>query len=131
MSGVGIVRYKLANAAGVTALVPAARIQAGTMPQNTVLPFISVTQTSSTPLNQVSKTSGLSVDRVQVTVEAASYPQVRQILALVRAALPYTHATVNGFVCDSLIPDIEGPDGFDGTLMSYFQSQDYFVHWSA
>ena len=131
MSGVAILRYKLANAAGVTTIVPAARIQAGTMPQNMALPFISVTQISSTPLNQLSRTSGLSADRVQVMVEAASYPQVRQILALVRAALPYTHATVNSIVCDSIIPDVEGPDGFDGTLMSYFQSQDYIVHWSA
>jgi len=130
VSGVAIIRFKLANAAGVTALVPATRTQAGTMPENTALPFISVTQISSTPLNQVSQTSGLRMDRVQVTVEATSYPLVRQILAAVRAALPYTRATVNSIACDSITPDVEGPDGFDGVLMSYFQSQDYIVGWT-
>jgi len=130
MSGVAIVRYKLANAAGVTAVVPATRIQAGTMPENTALPFISVSQISSTPLNQVARTSGLRMDRVQVTVEAASYVQMRQILALVRTALPYTRGTVNSVACDSIVPDVEGPEGFDGVLMSHFQSQDYIVHWS-
>lgn len=131
MSGVVIVRYKLANSANLTAVVPAASIQAGVLPQGTPLPLISVSQISSTPLNQVSKTSGLRTDRVQITVEAATYPEVRQILALVRAALPYTRATVNSVPCDSIVPDVEGPDGFDNNLMSYFQSQDYIITWSA
>jgi len=121
----------LANSAGLTAEVPAARIQAGILPQGTALPLISVSQISSTPLNQVSKTSGLNTDRVQITVEATTYVQVRQILALVRAALPYTRATVNSITCDSIVPDTEGPDGFDSNLMCYFQSQDYIITWSA
>jgi len=130
MSGVAIVRYKLSQYSALTAVVPAARIQAGVLPEGTALPLISVAQTSSTPLNQVAQTSGLRTDRVQVTVEAASYPDVRTLLALVRAALPYTRGTVNGIACDSIVPDIEGPDGFDNNLMSYFQSQDYIVNWS-
>lgn len=130
MSGVAIVRYKLSQYGALTAVVPAARIQAGVLPEGTALPLISVAQTSSTPLNQVAQTSGLRTDRVQVTVEAASYPDVRTLLGLVRAALPYTRGTVNGIACDSIVPDIEGPDGFDNNLMSYFQSQDYIVTWS-
>lgn len=130
MSGVAIARYKLANAAGLTTLVPATRIQAGVLPQGTALPLISVAQVSSTPVNQVSSTSGLKVDRVQITVEGVSYVQVRQILAQVRAALPYTRGTVNSIACDSIVPDTEGPDGFDNNLMSHFQSQDYIITWS-
>ena len=131
MSGVAIVRYKLANSANLTAVVPAARIQAGVLPQGTPIPYISVTQVSGVdPAKQVAKSSGLHTDRVQITVDAASYPQVRQILALCRAALPYTRGTVNGIACDSIVPDIEGPDGFDDLLKSYFQSQDYMVTWS-
>lgn len=131
MSGVAIIRYKLANAAALTAVVPTARIQAGVLPQGTALPCISVTQVSGVPLNYVAASSGLHTDRVQITVDAASYPQVRQILALCRAALPYTRGTVNSIACDSIVPDIEGPDGFDDLLKSYFQSQDYIVTWSA
>lgn len=131
MSGVAIARYKLANSANLTAVVPAARIQAGVLPQNTALPAISVTLVSGVTGLQVSKASGLRTDRVQITVDAASYPQVRQILALCRAALPYTRGTVNSIACDSILPDIEGPDGFDDLLKTYFQSQDYIVRWSA
>lgn len=131
MSGVAIIRYKLANNAGLTAVVPATRIQAGVLPQATTLPAISVTLVSGMTGLQVSKTSGLRTDRVQITVDAASYPQVRQILALCRAALPYTRGTVNSIACDSVLPDIEGPDGFDDLLKTYFQSQDYIVTWSA
>lgn len=131
MSGVAIARYKLANYANLIALVPAVRIQAGVLPEGTAFPLISVTQVSGTPLNQITKTSGLRTDRVQITVEATTYPSVRQILAQVRAALPYTHGAVNSIACDSIVPDVEGPDGFDSNLMCYFQSQDYLISWSA
>lgn len=130
MSGVAIARYKLANASALTAIVPAARIQAGVLPEGTALPLISVAQVSSNPYNLLNKTSGLKVDRVQITVEATSYLQVRQILKQVRAALPYTRGAVNSIACDSIVPDTEGPDGFDNNLMSYFQSQDYIITWS-
>ena len=130
MSGTAIIRYKLANYANLTAVVPAARIQAGVLPQGTALPCISVTLISGNTLNQVSKSSGLRTDRVQITVDAASYPDVRTLLGLVRAALPYTRGAVNSIACDSILPDIEGPDGFDDLLKSYFQSQDYIVTWS-
>ena len=130
MSGVAIVRYKLANYANLTAVVPATRIQAGVLPQNTALPAISVTLVSGVTGLQLSKPSGLRTDRVQITVDATTYPQVRQILALCRAALPYTRGTVNSIACDSILPDIEGPDGFDDLLKTYFQSQDYIVTWS-
>ena len=131
MSSVSIVRYKLANVAGVTGIVPATRIMAGVLPQGTALPAISVTLISGRTLNNVASSSGLHTDRVQVTVEAATYPQVRQILDLCRAALPYTRATVNSIVCDSIVPDIEGPDGFDSLLKTYFQSQDFIVTWNS
>lgn len=130
MSGVGIIRYKLSQAAGVIAVVPAARIIAGVLPQGTALPAISVSLISGLTHLGLAASSGMHTDRVQVTVEAATYPQVRQILALCRAALPYTRGTVNSIKCDSILPDVEGPDGFDSLLKSYFQSQDFVVKWS-
>lgn len=131
MSGVAIVRYLLANSTNLTAVVPATRIQAGVLAQATALPAISVTLVSGVTGLQVSKTSGLRTDRVQITADATTYPQVRQILALCRAALPYTRGAVNSIACDSILPDIEGPDGFDDLLKTYFQSQDFMVTWSA
>lgn len=131
MSGVALVWYKLSQSANLTAVVPATRIKAGVLPQGTALPAISVTLVSGMTRLHLAASSGLHTDRVQITVDAASYPQVRQILALCRAALPYTRGTVNSIVCDSILPDIEGPDGFDDLLKTYFQSQDYIVRWSA
>lgn len=131
MSGVAIARYKLANSANLTAVVPAARIQAGVLPQGTAIPNISVTEVTGVERVSLAGTGGLTTDRVQITVDATTYPQVRQILALCRAALPYTRGTVNGIACDSILPDVKGPDGFDDLLKTHFKSQDYIVKWSA
>jgi hypothetical protein len=130
MSGVGLIWYKLSQAAAVIAVVPAVRIIAGVLPQGTVLPAISLTEITGVEKLNLAASSGLHTDRVQVTVEAATYPQVQQILALCRTALPYTRGTVNNIKCDSLLPDVRGPDGFDDLLKCHFKSQDFIVKWS-
>lgn len=129
MSGTAIVRYLLAADATLIATVPAARIQSGTLPLDTALPAISVTQISGQQHNNVAMASAsfIVTHRVQVTVMAKTYPQVKSILALVRAALPHTRATVNGFNCQKIIPDTEGPDLYDQQGLMHSQSQDYMV----
>lgn len=131
MSGVAIVRYLLSQAAAVTAVVPATRIQAGVLPQGTAVPFISITEVSGTELLHLTASSGLNTERVQVTVDGLSYQQVQQVLALCRTALPYTRGTVNSIACDSILPDLKGPDGYDDLLKTHFKSQDFIVKWSA
>lgn len=130
MSGVKICRYLLANAAGVTALVPSARILAGVFPQETVMPAITLTLVSSIPTLQVGSRSGLNTDRVQVTAFAATYPEIEALLNAVKVALPYSHATINSVDCDSILPDLVGPDGFDDVLSVCFKSRDYIVKWN-
>lgn len=129
MSGTGIVRHLLANSAGLTASVPAARIQSGVLPLNTTLPAISVTQISGQQHNNLAMASAsyLVTQRIQVTVLAKEYPQVKSILALVRAALPLSRGTVNGFICDAVLPDAEGPDLYDQQLLTHVSSVDYMV----
>jgi len=132
MSGVAIVRYLLSQNANLIAEVPAAKIQAGVIPLNTVLPAISVMQVSGVPRNTVAMTSGATVlvtDRVQVTVMASNYPSQKSILALVRAALPVSDGTVNGFAVDSILPDGDGPDFFDAALGIYMQSSDWMTRF--
>lgn len=132
MSGVAIVRYLLANNNGVLAQVPAARIQAGILPLATVLPAISLKQVSGISRNTVAMNSQkyLWTERVQVTVLAKDYPAKKTLLGLVRAALPLSRGTVNGFDCDSILDDIEGPDLDDAETGIYEQSQDYMVRFS-
>ena len=136
MSGVAIIQYLLANSAGLTAVVPAAQIMAGPLPVDTPLPAIAVQQISGQQHNNLSMSSAsyLVTERVQITVIAqqpqsggSGYQQTKAVLALVRAALPLSRGTVNGFECQSVIPDIEGPDLYDPDTLLCSQSIDYFV----
>ena len=132
MSGVAIVRALLAANAPLTAVVPAVRIFAGAIPLNTPLPAISIAEITGRQRNSVamSEAKRLVTERVQVTVCAKSYPSQKAILALVRAALPLSRGVVNGFDCDSILLDGEGPDLYDSTAIIYEQSQDFFVKFS-
>lgn len=121
------VRYLLANNAGVTAVVTATQIMAGPLPQDTAMPAIEIRLISSVELQQVAAGSGFHQARVQVSVKAANYPQLRQVLALVRAALPRSRGTHNTVKVDSIIPDTEGPNMADAESGIYFGSHDFMV----
>ncbi|MCR4331282.1 MAG: DUF3168 domain-containing protein, partial [Sulfuricaulis sp.] len=121
MSGVAVVRYLLTQAAAVAAIIPAARIVSGDLPLNTTLPAISVMEISSNPRNTVAMNGSnvLHTERVQVSVlfkgpqgtpAGTGLPGVKGVLALLLAAVPHTHGTVNGFNVVSILPDSEGPD---------------------
>jgi hypothetical protein len=129
MSGVAVIRYLLANNAGLTAVVPATRIMAGTLPINTSAPAISVTQISANQRNNTGMASASYIvrERVQVTVVAATYPQSETILSLVHTALPNTRGTINGVSCQAILPDIEGPDFEDEERSLKFRSRDFIV----
>jgi len=142
MSGVAVIRYLLANAAAVTAVVPATRIMAGDLPLNTVLPAIAITQISSIPRNTVKMNDARvqHTDRVQVSVllkgpqgtpAGLGYPGVRALLKLVLAACPHTHGTVNSIDVDQILPDIEGPDLSDDASALYSGSRDFIVRWNS
>lgn len=133
MSGVAVIRHLLASHSPLTAEVPATRIMAGDLPLNTDLPAISVTQIDSMPRHTLAMTEGnpLHSDRVQVTVhvrtDEGGYPELRSLLALVLAACPNTRGTVNGVACDSVLPDVEGPDLEDAATNLLTGSRDFLV----
>lgn len=140
MSGVAVIRYLLANAQAVANIVPAARIMAGDLPLNTVMPAIAVTQISSVPYNllRTNETNKLHTDRVQVSVlfkgsegspPGTGYSGVREMMKLVLAACPSQRGTVDGIAVDSIVPDLEGPDLQDEATALYSSSRDFFVKW--
>jgi hypothetical protein len=142
LSGVAVIRSKLATNANLIAVVPPARIMAGELPLNTVMPAIQVTEVSSVPRLTLAMTepNRMHTDRVQVTVlvkapegepAGEGYPHVREILALVLAACPNQNGTVNGVTLDSILPDIEGPDLADVTAAIYSGSRDFMVKWKS
>lgn len=131
MSGVAIINYMLSNSSPLVAVVDESKIIAGTAPLNTVLPAISIRQVSGIEHKTI-KRSGtqLVTERVQVTVLAATYAQQKEILELIRSALPATRGTVNTFAVDSITPDIDGPDLYSEEPITYEQSIDYIVRFN-
>lgn len=132
MSGTAIVRYLLAHNSGLIAQVPAAKIFGGDVPIKTVLPAISVKTISSNKRLTVAmnESAYLTTERVQVTVLTKDYASGKSILRLVDTALPNTRGTVNSFNCDSLLPDMQGPDLFDSDAIVYEQSRDFIIKFN-
>jgi hypothetical protein len=138
MSGVAVIVGLLRANNAITAVVPAARILAGDLPLGTTMPAISVTQISSMPMNFIRPDSSarMHTDRVQVSVlckepqtgvAGTGYPGLRSLMRLVLAACPNQRGTINGVVCDSIVPDLEGPDSFDDIDMVRQSSRDFIV----
>lgn len=132
MSDVIAVRYLLANNSALVAVVPSARILAGMLPQGIALPALAVSHVSTLRRQAIAGTTKkYCTSRVQVTVLASGYVQQKQVLALVVAAVPRTHGTVNGVNVVSIVDDINGPDFRDDEVQPviYMGSQDFVVTW--
>lgn len=131
MSGVAVITYLLANDAPLVAQVDAAKIIAGDVPLETVLPAIGVTQLSGFERLTVSmrEAKTMHTERVQVTVQAKTYSAKKAILRLARAACANRNGSVNGVDLDSILPDVEGPDMDDAQSAIYTQSQDFIVKY--
>lgn len=131
MNGIAAIRQLLAANQALTAIVPAARIAAGVLPQGTALPAISITLVSSVDRNIPAPVSKRRVtDRVQVTVLASTYPMQRQILAAVRKAAADTMPTVNGISEVVVHTESAGPDFMDEKATIYMGSQDFRVSYN-
>lgn len=132
MSGVAVVIYQLQHSTPLTAIVPASRIMGGDLPTKTELPAISVTQISSVPRIPVapSVTGEFTRDLVQVTVHAKTYPQLRQVLRLVRTGCPDAKGTIAGVSVDAILPGTEGPDFIDEAVGFFAGSRDFSVTWT-
>lgn len=130
MSGVAIIRSILVHDFMLTNAVPKAKIMAGVLPLNTVLPAISIRQISGVEMKLIKRSGNEMVtDRVQVTVLATTYPEQKTILELIRSALPSVRGYIDEFEVDSILPDIDGPDLYSENPVIYEQSIDYIVRF--
>lgn len=138
MSGVAIIRNLLANYAPVTALVPAARIIAGQVPQGTTLPAIGVSEVGVNEIPTIARrTAGkTSRARIQVTVlapgpiSAASYATLKNVLKACALGPGVHTGDVLGYSVKAITQDGIGPEipaGEDGILE---QSRDFMVTFS-
>lgn len=131
MNGVIAVRSVLVADTGVTALVPIARIAAGMLPQGTDLPAISLMSVSSVDRNVPAPGAKRRVtERVQVTVLARTYPEVKAILAAVRNAAADQMPAIDGLTEVTVHTDSAGPDFLDEETGIHMQTQDFRVSFN-
>lgn len=128
---VAAVWYMLKTDSTLILTVPAARQFSGVIPLGIALPAIGLNHISSVRHRTVgSGVDPFTTTRVQVTVHADTYPNLRAVLALVRTALPKRPGTVNGCAIDSILIDGEGPDFRNDTAGIYMRSQDVIVRFN-
>ena len=131
MNGVIAVRSLLVADTGVTALVTVARIAAGMLPQGTDLPAISLMSVSSVDRNVPAPGAKRRVtERVQVTVLARTYPEVKAIIAAVRQAVADQMPTIDGLFDVTVHTDSAGPDFLDEETGIHMQTQDFRVSFN-
>lgn len=120
----------LADAALVT-LVPPENMKAGRLPEVVTLPTL-LTQTVSAVDRQPLVRTGLvrRVDRVSVTVRAASHRDRKKIIAAVRACCMGRTGNIGGALNVSIQPAGMGPD-VNGPGNSFERTQDFRVSWDA
>ncbi|NIA00799.1 hypothetical protein [Massilia sp. CCM 8734] len=127
MSAVAIMRALLVAHAPLIALVPAARIAAGTVPSG-ALPAIGITEISGNEQDTVARTgNSLVTSRVQVTVYAASYPQQKDVLKAARLGAGVHTGLIADYVVRSVLRDLVGPDMGDPAVPTFEQSRDFMV----
>lgn len=130
MSAVAIMRALLQAHTPLTALVPAARIFAGKIPQEAPLPAISIEEISGYEQGTIARLQETSMQRrrVQVTVCAMSYASQKAIHTACALGPGVHRGTYVGFKALSVLPAGVGPDmnklDDDGI---YEQSRDFMV----
>jgi len=129
MSAEKVTYNLLKNNAALVALVPVARIFPSLIPLNTTMPAISYSLVSGVETTAIGLTTSLKRDRVQITIAAKSYPDVKSIMALVIAAMNNKQGTFNGVRVDSVIKDVFGPDFRDDDAGVFYQSVDFKIDY--
>lgn len=131
MNGVIVVRSLLVADTGLTSLVPEARIAAGSLPQGTELPAISLMSVSSVDRNiPAPGTKRRVTERVQVTVLARTYPETKAILAAIRTAAADKMPQIDGLTDVTVHTDSAGPDFLDEETGIHMQTQDFRVSFN-
>lgn len=131
MSAALIMRILLRQHAPLTALVPAAKINVGTLPQGTALPAIDIREISGVPkvitMRRMTKTEMIE-SRVQVTVFVKEdYAQLKKILQLAKLGQGMHKGVVGDWYVNSIIPIAIGPEIPPGDDKIFEQSRDFMV----
>lgn len=131
MSGVSVIGELLNASSALTAVVPAARIKAGSLPQDVTLPALAVTTVSGVDRNILMPGATRMVrERVQVTVLANSYRQKNDVLKLVRSACADKRGDFAGQTSVVVLTESTGPDFMTDDASIWMISQDFAVSYN-
>lgn len=129
MSGVAIIRELLANNAAVTSITTPARVVAGMLAQNAVLPALSVHSVSDNEERTVARNmpNRMVRERVQVTALAHDYGVMARLIKAAHLGPGVKTGFILGFKVCSIIPEGTGPEIPPGDSNIYEQSRDFMV----
>ncbi len=131
MSGVDIIGTLLREDPDVLDLVPETNIKAGRLPDSVTLPALLVKATSTVERQTLKRGSTTrTIDRVSVTVRAASYRDQRLAMRLVTTCCAGRTGNVGGGVRVSILTAGTGPE-LDGPGNSFERTQDFRVSYDA
>jgi hypothetical protein len=127
MSAEKVIYNLLSTNAPLLVQVPKVRIFPSLIPLGTTLPAIAYMLVSSTEQTAIGLTSEIYRSRVQVTIAANTYPQVKEIAALVVAACNHRQGTFNGVKTDSVIKDVVNADFRDDEVGIFYSTIDFRI----
>jgi hypothetical protein len=129
MSDVIVMRHLLVESGPLIAVIPANKIFAGQIPQNTPLPAIAINSISNVEQKKVQDHGDwvLMTSRTQVTVVANSYVQQKALIQLIGLAVKGGPRVVAGIPVKNVLRDIVGPDQRDDAVGMFIQTRDFRV----
>lgn len=131
ISGLDIIGALLREDEGVISLIPAERIKGGRLPDGVGLPALLVKETSTVERQALKRgATTRTVDRVSVTVRAASYREQRLAMKLVRKCCAGRTGDLAGALRVSILTAGTGPE-LDGPANSFERTQDFRVSYDA
>lgn len=123
-----VVYALLTGSQALTALV-GSKIYPGLIPQNTPMPAVSYELISSVDIAPINAQAGGVVlrSRVQVSVLARTYAEVKAIQEAVREALLFRSGLIAGVQVIAITRELVGPDERDDEAALYMQGVDYML----
>ncbi len=128
MRAESVVYQLISTDAAVTALV-GSKVFPGRLPQNTVMPAVVYELIGSREILPINAQAGgvLLRSRVQVSVLAKSYAEVKTVHEAIRKALLFQRGLIAGVHVVSLTRELIGPDTREDALGLYMQGVDYLL----
>lgn len=118
--------------AALVALVGADNILPGVIPQGTPLPAVAFNHISTVERTTVAmnETTTLCTSRIEVAVQAKTYPSQKAVLKAVRTACKNKSGVIAGIKVHSVTVDTVGPDMRDDDAGIHMQTLDFIVKYT-